>query len=1037
MRSLLPLVLAVATIGHVAAISLDSESGKVLEEALHNDQLVISVKHIKPRRRVRTGVETLLAIDFPGSRQKMVMQLDRRSRRVVLETTENGRMRGQHFSVDSLTEDSIINSLVLSIQQNRPQPHIALYVDCVKQGVINTPRTLRDMFLTMRNPRLQVYRERRYTMEVDSDTTIEKVLNRNNCPDTVQMQAIEAAAPTLNEIQRVRGDIPIIHDCDDNMLVKAINELVTIVKQLREEVETQRVETHKLRQLLEECDMCQPGRPQRITCRSNPSPCYPGVECRDAPEGPRCGRCPQGFVGDGRKCKPGRTCNERPCAPGVRCYDTVEGFQCGPCPSGMVGDGQQCKPRGGCDLKPCSEGVQCQNTVEPPYYRCGACPVGMAGNGTNCHDLDECDLAEPCFPGARCVNLRPGYRCGPCPAGYTGSRGVEGAGIEEARRNKQRCQDIDECNDGRNGGCAANSLCINTEGSFRCGTCRPGFVGNQTYGCHNHPGMCPDGTRCDTNAQCHRTSLNTYGCRCKTGWAGDGKACGPDRDLDGFPDYDLGCAHIKCRKDNCVDLPNSGQEDADGDKIGDTCDPDADNDGIPNRSDNCQLVHNPDQLDTDQGTPDKQGDACDNCPMVPNPNQENVDKDQFGDACDPDIDNDGIPNHLDNCPRRANADQRDQDGDGLGDLCDNCPNIPNRDQTDTDDDHVGDECDNDIDRDRDGIQDNADNCPTIPNSDQLDTDRDGRGDACDPDKDGDSIPNEQDNCPLAYNPGQEDLDGDFCGDICDDDWDLDRVPNYLDNCPNNSKIFSTDFRTYQTVVLDPEGESQIDPVWVIYNKGAEIVQTDNSDPGLAIGYDAFGGVDFEGTFFVDTTMDDDYIGFVFSYQDNHKFYSVMWKKSEQTYWELTPFRAVAETGIQIKVIHSSTGPGEILRNALWHTGDTDSQVRLLWKDPKNVGWRENVAYRWLLLHRPHIGLIRLRMFQGSTMVVDSGNIFDSTLKGGRLGVYCFSQEMIIWSDLVYRCNDNVPEAIYRELPPNLQREIQIDHSLPPQHRLEG
>lgn len=43
------------------------------------------------------------------------------------------------------------------------------------------------------------------------------------------------------------------------------------------------------------------------------------------------------------------------------------------------------------------------------------------------------------------------------------------------------------------------------------------------------------------------------------------------------------------------------------------------------------------------------------------------------------------------------------------------------------------------------------------------------------------------------------------------------------------------FRAYQTVVLDPEGDAQIDPNWVILNDGAEIVQTMNSDPGLAVG----------------------------------------------------------------------------------------------------------------------------------------------------------------------------------------------------------
>lgn len=63
-----------------------------------------------------------------------------------------------------------------------------------------------------------------------------------------------------------------------------------------------------------------------------------------------------------------------------------------------------------------------------------------------------------------------------------------------------------------------------------------------------------------------------------------------------------------------------------------------------------------------------------------------------------------------------------------------------------------------------------------------------------------------------------------------------------------------------------------------------------------------------------------------------------------------------------------------------------------------------MAYRWLLLHRPHIGLIRLRIMEGENVITDSGNLFDSSFKGGRLGVMCFSQEMIIWSRLIYRCN---------------------------------
>lgn len=33
------------------------------------------------------------------------------------------------------------------------------------------------------------------------------------------------------------------------------------------------------------------------------------------------------------------------------------------------------------------------------------------------------------------------------------------------------------------------------------------------------------------------------------------------------------------------------------------------------------------------------------------------------------------------------------------------------------------------------------------------------------------------------------------------------------------------------------------------------------------GFHKFGGVDFEGTFFVDTDIDDDYVGFIFRWDD--------------------------------------------------------------------------------------------------------------------------------------------------------------------------
>jgi hypothetical protein len=147
-------------------------------------------------------------------------------------------------------------------------------------------------------------------------------------------------------------------------------------------------------------------------------------------------------------------------------------------------------------------------------------------------------------------------------------------------------------------------------------------------------------------------------------------------------------------------VANASQADSDHDGTGDACDPDADNDGVPNGSDNCPTVSNANQLDTDL---DGVGDACDNCVSLSNAAQTDTDGDGVGDACD-------------NCVSASNPAQTDTDGDGRGDACDNCVSTRNPAQTDTDADGRGDACDN---------------CVSLSNAAQTDTDGDGRGDVCD------------------------------------------------------------------------------------------------------------------------------------------------------------------------------------------------------------------------------------------------------------------------------------------------------------------
>jgi len=289
-----------------------------------------------------------------------------------------------------------------------------------------------------------------------------------------------------------------------------------------------------------------------------------------------------------------------------------------------------------------------------------------------------------------------------------------------------------------------------------------------------------------------------------------------DLDLDGMGDACDLCWYVpggwQDQNGDCTATPPYAQDPA----CGDECDSsgDADGDGILDEFDGCPFVRTmrckldttcgpgldcvipqneewgtcADHLDTDN---DGVGDECDNCPDLANLDQTDLaPPNRIGDACDRDLDRDGVPETGGAGPCNDVYD---------GDCNDNCPPAAsplsppdsNREQLDLDDDGVGDVCDDDIDgdgfRDRlelweaggccsagDGVMEECtDNCPMVWNPDQQDADGDCVGDACD-------------NAWFIPNPDQGDVDRDGIADVWDDDLDGDGSPNWLDPCPRQA-----------------------------------------------------------------------------------------------------------------------------------------------------------------------------------------------------------------------------------------------------------
>lgn len=188
-----------------------------------------------------------------------------------------------------------------------------------------------------------------------------------------------------------------------------------------------------------------------------------------------------------------------------------------------------------------------------------------------------------------------------------------------------------------------------------------------------------------------------------------------------------------------------------------------------------------------------------------------------------------------------------------------------------------------------------------------------------------------------------------------------------------------DLSNWQTIQY--ELNFQGDANWALQPGNTAVLQTINSDASIFLSdFDAAGQA-IQGKWRCETTNDDDFMGFVFGYQDRGQFYLFDWKKASQTHV------GFAEVGMTLKVVNVPGG-ADPKDTDLWPSAGS-ANVAIL--EHNTIPWVTNVTYDFTLVYTS--GNIQITVEQNGN-VLESWNVSDTTFPAGKFGFYNYSQNAV-------------------------------------------